>query len=418
MTRLLPSLAIGLFLGALLASSCGPTRLCTATNCTGCCDTSGQCRSGFDNSACGTRGAVCGTCGLGQTCLSGACSVTGTGAGNAGTGGGFSGTGGGSAGGSTGGGSVSCNASNCPGCCSTTGQCFTGRSDQACGSAGATCTACSLGQSCTALGVGGVCLSAGPGGGSAAGGGASGGGGATGGGNANCGPPTCPNGCCSATGQCETATSARCGRNGAVCTACPSGSSCVSGACVACTGCLDISTGACLAGTSDTHCGSRGAFCSSCSQQGLVCQAGACVRAPSCTAQSCATGCCDSATGACVQRAQQTAQQCGTGTAGALCTTCTSGFCDTGTGSCSSGGFDGGGFPPLPDAGLGSLCIPGFPGGCGAGDCCFPFMGFGLCATIGNPNLLGGTTCGVSGLDCSTTTCQGTQRCTILGVCQ
>ncbi len=423
MNRYILPLALALLGGVVLASSCGPTRTCTATTCTGCCDTTGECRSGFDNSACGTRGGACGTCGLGQTCLSGACSITGSGAGTA-TGGGFGGTGGGStAGGGTGGGVTPCNSTNCPGCCATGGQCFTGRSDGACGTNGASCVACALGQACTPLAVGGRCLSAGPGGGSA-GGGSSGGGSATGGGSAGgstgCSPQTCPNGCCTSTGSCQSpGTTARCGIGGSACMACPSRQTCVSGSCVVCAGCIDLQTGNCLTGTSPTLCGRNGDFCSNCTQQSRTCQSGTCLPPPPpCTAQNCATGCCDSMSGACIPRSSQTATLCGQGSAGALCVACSSGACNTSSGSCSTGGLDGG-LPPFPDGGLGSFCVPGTPlSSCGPGDCCFPFMGLGVCATIGNPNLLGGTTCGVSRMDCNPMPCRTNQTCSASGFCQ
>ncbi len=431
MNRLILPLAFGLLGGAVLASSCGPTRTCNATTCTGCCDTTGECRSGFDNSACGTRASMCTTCGLGQTCLSGACSTTGSGAGTA-TGGGFSGTGGGStgggstAGGGTGGGATACNSTNCPGCCASGGQCFTGRSDGACGSAGSSCVACSLGQTCTALAVGGRCLSSGPGGGSAGGGSTGGGtsgggsatGGGTGGGSTGCSPQSCTNGCCF-NGQCQAPTAARCGRNGAVCTTCQSTNTCVNGACTPCAGCVDIGSGTCVTGTTNAQCGRQGQFCADCAIQSLTCQSGSCLPAPPpCTAQNCSTGCCDPMSGACIPRTSQTATQCGQGSAGALCIACSSGTCDTASGSCSTGGFDGG-LPPFPDGGLGSFCVPGFPlSSCAPGDCCFPFMGFGVCATIGNPNLLGGTTCGVSGMDCNPAPCVANQTCNASGVCQ
>lgn len=415
MNRLIFPLALGLLTGGVLASSCGPTRTCNATTCTGCCDTTGECRSGFDNSACGTRASACATCGLGQTCLSGACSTTGAGAGT-GTGGGFSGTGGGSAAGGSAGGVVSCNSTNCPGCCATNGQCFTGRSDSVCGTNGASCAVCQGGQTCTPLAVGGRCLSSGPGGGSAGGGSATGGGGA-GGGAPGCSAQNCANGCCN-NGQCQNPTTARCGRNGASCTACASMNTCVNGACALCAGCIDLNTGDCVTSTTNTLCGRQGQFCSDCTLQSRTCQSGACLPPPPpCTAQNCSTGCCDSMSGACIPRASQTATQCGQGSAGAECIACSSGSCDTSTGACSTGGFDGG--LPFPDGGLGSFCFPGLPvSSCGPGDCCFPFMGLGICATIGNPNLLGGTTCGVSGMDCNPTPCTTNQSCSVLGVCQ
>lgn len=95
-------LCSSLFLAALLAS-CGTASTCDTKSCaTGCCDSSGTCRSGVAQSACGKGGAVCSACGASQTCSSGVCSGGGTGGGSAGTGGGATGTGGGTTG--TGGG--------------------------------------------------------------------------------------------------------------------------------------------------------------------------------------------------------------------------------------------------------------------------------------------------------------------------
>jgi hypothetical protein len=79
--------------------------------------------------------------------------------------------------------------------------------------------------------------------------------------------------------------------------------------------------------------------------------------------------------------------------------------------------FDGG-FPfPGGDGGF-AFCLVGFE--CAVGECCYPLAGLGgVCARIGNPNLLGGTTCGRSQLACSTMTCQPGQVCNAqAGVCQ
>ena len=38
--------------------------------------------------------------------------------------------------------------------------------------------------------------------------------------------------------------------------------------------------------------------------------------------------------------------------------------------------------------------------------------------SIGNPNLLGGTTCGVSRMDCNPMTCRTNQTCSASGFCQ
>lgn len=92
----------------LLVSACAPiaSGRCNPTNCMGCCDARGTCQLGQTASACGNRGATCGSCGLGLICSSGVCGVpsasvnTGAGGGStsSGTGGGTSSRGGGAAG--------------------------------------------------------------------------------------------------------------------------------------------------------------------------------------------------------------------------------------------------------------------------------------------------------------------------------
>lgn len=78
---------------AAMVSSCGPTRpLCSSTTtCVGCCDATGECRSGLEGAACGRNGATCTDCAMGQMCTAGACTVPN------GSGGGLTGAGGGSA---------------------------------------------------------------------------------------------------------------------------------------------------------------------------------------------------------------------------------------------------------------------------------------------------------------------------------
>lgn len=403
--------------GGLVIASCGPTKSCTPSSCLGCCDASGACRIGSDTSACGTKGAACQNCGL-QTCVSGACFSGSTGAGStgAGTSGGVSSGGGSAGGGSTGGGFVTgggltgggsagggvtaCNATNCPGCCDN-GQCFTGRAPNACGNTGATCQACNQAQICAPAGTGGVCVS-GTGGGSAGGGGA-------GGGSTACSPQSCPTGCCS-NGSCRPPTTVQCGRNGSACIQCPGGSTCLNGACAACTGCVDLQSGTCVVGTSTSACGTNGALCQACGAN-QTCSLGSCVSTPpNCTPQNCASGCCNGTT--CVPAASQSNAQCGSG--GAACAACvSSSVCDTNTGTgCVASGFDGG--LPFPDGGFFNPCTVGTD--CGVGECCYNSFIVSLCATIGNPNLLGGTTCGRSQQMCGPS-CSTGQVCTSQGLC-
>lgn len=95
---------LGFLLGfsAAVFSGCPATTACSAASCPlGCCDASGRCQSSSP-STCGTSGAVCKACSLGESCSVGVCVDTnGSGGGNAS--GGSSGVGGGStAGGSSG----------------------------------------------------------------------------------------------------------------------------------------------------------------------------------------------------------------------------------------------------------------------------------------------------------------------------
>ena len=92
-------LSTWLVLFGLLLAGCGSTmQRCSALTCTGCCDTTGMCRTGSESSACGSGGNTCTACSAGGFCSFGMCSTGSSGAGSAG---------GGTAGGGTGGGSTS-----------------------------------------------------------------------------------------------------------------------------------------------------------------------------------------------------------------------------------------------------------------------------------------------------------------------
>lgn len=109
--------------------------------------------------------------------------------------------------------------------------------------------------------------------GGSGGGSAGGSAGGSGGGTAQCSASTCPTGCCTSTGTCDTGdTSAACGKAGA--------------ACVQCTGTLQCSNGSCLDPLA-------------------------------CNASTCATGCCQT-DGGC--NTQLSFRRCGTG--GAACVEC------------------------------------------------------------------------------------------------
>jgi hypothetical protein len=334
---------------------------------------------------------------------------------------------------------VRCNADNCAGCCDENAQCFTGLSNQQCGSAGASCGPCTAGQTCTAVSSamdggtapGGRCLSGGTTGGGAAGGATAGGsgggtaggatGGGTGGGAASCNAQNCPNGCCTAQGTCQNPpTTARCGMGGAACMACPSKNSCVSGACQPCSGCVDLATGRCETGTMTDKCGRMGDFCANCGVSNGTCMNQVCVGGMSgCNPSNCATGCCDQGSGNCIEPAAQTGMQCGQGTPASLCIQCGSNQCDTDAGVCvggSGGGGAGGGFGgglPSLDGGfpLPGGCGPGMP--CPSGQCCTQF---GLCVGngMGLPPLL--VLCGPNGGTCAT--CSFGQSCNMTtGMC-
>ncbi|MBS1153623.1 MAG: family peptidase, partial [Myxococcaceae bacterium] len=125
--------------------------------------------------ACGSAGAACVTCNVGQQCVSGAC-VTGM-----------------------------CSPTTCGGCC-TNNFCVTaaGQNAFACGSGGAACVGCGGGQSC----INGACVATPP-----------------------CGPTNCATGCC-AQNQCVTVQSRfACGLAGAMCQQCPMQNFCSAGVC-------------------------------------------------------------------------------------------------------------------------------------------------------------------------------------------
>ncbi len=68
---------LGFLVGGLTAvvSSCG-SGPCGPSTCFGCCDASGQCVSGTDQSVCGTQGGACSACSAEQVCKVGVCTST------------------------------------------------------------------------------------------------------------------------------------------------------------------------------------------------------------------------------------------------------------------------------------------------------------------------------------------------------
>lgn len=103
----LRALVAGFAAGWLLTTlSCGqPKPACGPGKCSGCCDSSGNCKPGSAPESCGSNGGACLGCAAGQACQGGFCTGgSGGGAGGGSGGGGGGGTGGGGGGGSGGGG--------------------------------------------------------------------------------------------------------------------------------------------------------------------------------------------------------------------------------------------------------------------------------------------------------------------------
>jgi hypothetical protein len=105
-------------------AACNKNRICENQGCdasscaTGCCDSNGACQ-GSNASHCGYGGFACVTCGSGQTCDSNSrtCSSPKT-----------------------------CSSANCTGCCDASNQCKGGNATNACGFSGFTCSDCTPGK--------------------------------------------------------------------------------------------------------------------------------------------------------------------------------------------------------------------------------------------------------------------------------
>ncbi|HEX4622485.1 MAG TPA: hypothetical protein VH208_13055 [Myxococcaceae bacterium] len=74
-------LALYAVCAAVLLLGCGSSKKCDSSSCTGCCDSSGSCKSGTADSACGKNGAACAACSSSQTCTASACTASATDAG-------------------------------------------------------------------------------------------------------------------------------------------------------------------------------------------------------------------------------------------------------------------------------------------------------------------------------------------------
>ena len=365
--------------------TCGSQKTCSRSgcaNCRGCCDRSSgteRCVSGIDANACGVGGASCTDCSVqGRACdiTSGACTT------------------------------ARCGPDNCKGCC-VGDKCLPGTDPLSCGQSGQQCISCATqGQTCQSTGGGGRCV-----------------------GTPTCGPANC-NGCCNgntcvtgadstacgtrgaacrncaATGQtcngatrvCETpvtcnaancpgccagnncviaTTPAACGKGGQACFACAPNEACNAGVCqpaatcspATCNGCCIGNL--CAAGNQNTACGLGGLNCENCSGQNpqRVCQAGTC-QLFACGPGNCA-GCCQGNT--CVIGTGDTS--CGGG--GAACSDCTANgrVCNPGSRTCQ---------------------VPCGPGNCGG--CCSTST---TCA-VGFAN----NACGSGGVACANCTAQ------------
>lgn len=311
--------------------TCGDKKTCSRSGCTdckGCCDRSSgtdRCVSGIDANACGTSGATCTDCTQqGRTCdpTSGACSTT------------------------------KCDATNCSGCC-VGDKCLPGTDPLSCGQNGQQCISCATqGQTCQAQKPGGRCVGTPTCGPENCGGCCDGttcvtgvdatACGAKGAACANCaaagqvcntttrqcethvtcGPANCP-GCC-AGNECVVAeTPAACGKAGQACFACAPNETCDAGVCkpaatcdpATCPGCCIGDI--CAAGNQNTACGLGGQTCQNCAGMvpQQVCQGGVC-QAQVCGPANCA-GCCQGNT--CTLGVGNNA----CGAAGAACTDCT-----------------------------------------------------------------------------------------------
>ncbi|MHB8874704.1 MAG: hypothetical protein ACYC8T_13530 [Myxococcaceae bacterium] len=93
-------IALAAVAGVALAVSCGTgSARCTASNCNGCCSSTGSCMPGNNGTQCGAKGVLCVSCSALQVCQAGLCQTSGGGGGAGGGGGGAGGGGGGTGGG-------------------------------------------------------------------------------------------------------------------------------------------------------------------------------------------------------------------------------------------------------------------------------------------------------------------------------
>src|SRR6185312_12321997 len=207
---------------------------------------------------------------------------------------------------------LKCNATNCQGCCDSSGECHSGHDDDHCGGAGFKCTTCEAGFHCQSNGTP-ICVAAF----------------LDGGPTTQCNYSNCPTGCCGRINgisqdiYCLQGDNAfACGLGGQACADCTvngvdcvnhmcAGSVCGGGHCL--NGCCLGSE--CLPGTDIHFCGGGANACEDCAPLGETCQEQQC-KQPLCNSQTC-SGCCVG--DVCAVGTQNTA--CGTG--GAACVDCT-----------------------------------------------------------------------------------------------
>lgn len=119
----------------LFIASCGSAKAnCDSTTCDGCCDQmTDTCRAGSEATACGTGGKLCIACPGQQVCTANVCKTAPSTV-------------------------PQCSATNCDGCCDSTGTCQSGKTTESCGRDGETCAPCATGKSCISNeNVSGVC---------------------------------------------------------------------------------------------------------------------------------------------------------------------------------------------------------------------------------------------------------------------
>lgn len=165
---------------------------CNFTNCDGCCD-GNVCNNSASDDSCGLDGRTCQTCENGDECFSGSCATP----------------------------TATCDSLSCGGCCDGN-QCLEGNVGSACGTQGGACLACADGDVCN---EDGVCEPV------------------------ACDASSCPDGCCSANGECVVPALQdvnACGDGGEACNSCSNDAiDCVGGTCIEDQPCLDFCVDGC-----------------------------------------------------------------------------------------------------------------------------------------------------------------------------